>query len=351
MTPVRIAPWTFGSMVLVCTVCLTPLTLDQVFIRAAGEGTLLWLLLAAMFSLLGVHIGARLVDAPLTGWATRVSDALRYPRALFYILGAGFMLNGWLSVVTATSLSRTPRLAIAILSLTVVVYVLRLGLESTARFIGFLGLIVGFSIAVILTMNMFKVDFSYLLPHPLGTGAVPWLWPAIIFSPRGYDVIAPFASHTDPGWRRPAYLGVGIGALLDMVALILPVLMLGYPAASQDSATLLHALGTFSSTYLPFQRFGFAVLLTWQLNSAAVVSLYSIATLASLKVQLAPLTPWPAVGGVALSVLALSLSVMSPDMNAIVINVWSVFGLLLFVALPVLLLSMGKRTRRQPAPA
>jgi hypothetical protein len=125
------------------------------------------------------------------------------------------------------------------------------------------------------------------------------------------------------------------------------VLLVGFASAAQDPATLFHALGTFSSPYLPFQRFGFIVLLIWQLNSAAVVSLYGMATLSSLKVQVFPLTPWAAVAGVGLSAFALSYTAMAPDVYAIAINDWSIAGLILFFAAPALLVGLGRQVRRQ----
>jgi len=349
MTPIRVAPWTLGLVVMLVTICMSPMSLDQAFLQAAGYATPLWLAMAGVTGLLGVWLTAGLMEADLAPWAAWLRDALRFPRALFYTLGAGLMLNAWLKVVIVVALGRTPRPVLALALVLIAVYVLRLGMESTIRFVGFLALLIVPAAVVLEALGLLNADVHRALPLDVAT--VPWLWPAILFAPRGYTVLPVLAPHAGHPWRKAAYLGVALGFLLTFAPILLPVLVFGYPAAAADSAPLFHAIGAFSSTFLPFQRIEFISLISWQMTSGAMTAVYALCALSSLKVRLAPLTPWPAVLGAALATLALALPVWPPQQYAEIMNDWSIYGLLLFFALPAALLSLGRQRGREVVPA
>jgi len=339
----RIPPWTYGSIALMGTICMSPMTLSQAIIRTAETGTPLWITLAVPVAMLGTYASIQLIDAPLAPWAAGVDNALRYPRAIFYVLGAALMMSPWLNILGETLLPRTSRLFLAVVVLAVVTYSLRLGAESATRFIGFLGLLVGSGVTFLLALGVTKAGWHHLLPHLLGEGGVPWLWPTILFVPRGYDTVAAYGPLAAPPWKRPVYWALLIGTLIDWVAVVLPVLVYGYPASAQDPLPLLRALGTFTSPYLPFQRVGFVALIIWQFNVIAVVTYYCLAALLSSRAQVMPFVPWLPLALVVLTVLALTYVPLPIDLLAISMNVWSLGGLLLFLVLPLALISLGRR--------
>jgi len=347
----RIPPWTYSSMALMGTICMSPMTLSQAIIRAAATGTPLWIALAIPIAMLGTYASVQLVDAPLAPWAAAVDNALRYPRAIFYVLGAALMMSPWLNILGETLLPRTSRLFLALVILAVVACSLRLGAEATTRFIGFLGLFVGISVTFLLALGVAKAGWHHLLPHLLGEGTIPWLWPTILFVPRGYDTVAAYGPLAAPPWKRPVYLALLVGALIDWIAVVLPVLVYGYPASAQDPTPLLRALGTFTSPYLPFQRVGFVALIIWQFNVIAVVTYYCLAALLSFRAPAMPLVPWLPLALVVLAVLVLTYLPLPIDLLGISMNIWSLGGFLLYLVLPLMLLSLGRRRAGQAAAA
>ncbi len=347
MTQARIAPWSLGGACFVGTLCMTPIALARALIASAGAGTPLWMFLAGLVSMLGAYLNIRLIDEPLATWAVRSRDFLGYARAVFYAAGAPLMLSVWATVLGGEQLELTPRIAVVLLSLTVVVYALRLGLESTMRLVGLIALITVPTVYLLLSISFLHADPARLLPHPLGTGAIPALWPSFLFLARGFDVLPPLAPYVAPAARRVAYVGNGLGSLATMLAVVIPVLVWGYPAASQLPHPLLYTIGTFSSAYVPFQRVEFLSFIAWQLTVVGVVLLYTMSMLASLRLQVHPLTPWWAVliaGGIT---FAGALPVLSTDLVAAAENVWSCYGLVLFIVLPTALLVLGRAAGRE----
>ncbi len=350
MTRVRLTPWSLAGACFVGTLCMTPISLARALIASAGPGTTLWMVLAGLVGMLGGYLNIRLLDAPLASWAARSRHLLGYARALFYAAGAPLMLNVWATVLGGEQLELTPRLAVALLAVTVVVYVLRLGVESALRLVGLIALIAAPTVYLLLSISLLHADPARLLPHPLGTGSIPSLWPSFLFLARGFDVLPPLAPYVAPAVRRVAYVGIGVGSIAALLAVVIPVLVWGYPAASQLPHPLLYSIGTFSSAYVPLQRVEFLSFIAWQLTAVGVVLLYTISLLISLRVQVHPLTPWWAVLVAAGITLAGSLPVLPTDLVASVENVWSYYGLLLFIVLPAAMLVLG-RASAQAVPA
>jgi len=350
VTQIRLTPSSLAGACFIGTLCLTPISLARLLIASAGNGTMLWMVLAGLVGMLGAYLNIRLLDAPLAPWAARSRDLLGYARALFYAAGAPFMLNVWVTVLGGEQLELTPRLAVALLAVTVVAYVLRLGVESTLRLVGLVALIVAPTGYLLLSIAFLHADPARLLPHPLGTGSIPSLWPVFLFLARGFDVLPPLAPYVAPAARRVAYVGIGVGSIAALLAVVIPVLVWGYPAASQLPHPLLYSVGTFSSAYLPLQRVEFLSFIAWQLTAVGVVLLYAISLLISLRVKVHPLTPWWAVLVAAGITLAGALPVFPTDLVGYLANLWSYYGLVLFIVLPAAMLLLG-RVSAQAVPA
>jgi len=347
----RIAPWTLGAVCFAATVCVTPVSLGQSFILAAGSATPLWMLLSAATGLLGVDIQTRFIEAPLAPWAAWLRNAFRYPLALFYALGTGLMLNVWLTILGGTELAATPRLASALLLVTVMAYMLRVGFDSAMRLLGLIALVIGPSILSLLIAALTNADFARLLPHPFGTGAIPWLWPTFLFASRGFDVLPALAPFAGGSLRRVAFVGVALGSVITFSSVVVPILVWGYPAAAQWQHPLLKAIGTYTSVYAPFERIAFVSFIAWQLNSFAASGVYALSLLVTLRAPVDPVTPWWAVLPVVLITLAGALPVLPLDVADDVLNLWSAYGLLILIVLPAALLLLGRVRARAAATA
>ena len=342
MTPVRLAAWSFGATCLVGTVCLTPIALGRELILAGGSSTPLWMGFSILFGMLGVYLNIRLIDEPFAKWASRLRYLLRYARAPFYAVGAFLMLNVWLTTLSGEQLELTPRIATALLLITTMSYALRLGVESSVRLLGLIGAVVAPTVFLLLGLALKHADLARLLPHPLGTGAIPWLWPTFLFTSRGFDLLPVFGPQVAPAQRHVAYVGVATGGVITFLSLVTPILVWGYAAASQLPHPLIKTIGTFASAYSPLQRVEFVSFITWQLTAFAVITMYAIAFLISLRVQVHPLTPWWAVAATASVTLAGALPMLPADMTGPVEDLWSSYGLLLFFVLPTALLLFGR---------
>lgn len=141
---------------------------------------------------------------------------------------------------------------------------------------------------------------------------------------------------------RPAYLGIGLGALFVPLAVVLPQLVFGLKPAAPLPDPFLSMIETVPSSYPPFQRLAFLMFIIFELTIFGVVSMYSISGIASFGVRVFPLTSWYAVAGWLGAVLLLSLPAMPEDVAVDVKNIWSIFGLVLFFVLPGLLLTIGR---------
>lgn len=337
-----LAPWTAGAATFAVTVCMTVIQMRSMILKSAGEGTLLWMAFAILSATLGVYLNLSLVETPLAPWAAGIRDSLRFPRALFYLTGAGLMLNTWVELLAGTELPSTPRIVSSLLTIFVAAYAVRLGIVTTVRVSGLIGVLTVLPLYAIAVAAFPGVDLSRLLPHPLGTGAIPLIWPTIIFAPRGYDVLPVIAPLVEGSMRRSAYLGVGLGAVFVLLAVVMPQLVLGLKTATALPDPFVSLIGTISSVYLPFQRIAFLMFVIFEMTIFAVVTMYSISGIASLGIRVYPLTPWYATVPWLLGVLLLSLPAMPTDVSVDVKNTWSIFGVILYFALPALILVLGR---------
>lgn len=345
-----VGPKTLGAVVFLVSVCMTPISLVEPIVKATGEGTLLWMLLAGGFSLLGGCLNLLLIEAPLVAWADRLRDWMRYPRVLFYATGSATMLNIWLNILSGSELPSTPRLVLALLTLAVTAYALRMGVETVTRLVGLIGVIVAPIVFGLALLALTNAQLGPLLPHPLGTGQIPWIWPTILFAPRGYDILPAFGPLARPLQWRPVYVGLALASAVLLLSIVTPILVFGYAATLRFAFPYLSAVSTYTSQFLPFQRIGFLSFIAWQMIAFAITTAYAMAALVSLHAQVHPLTPWTAVTAIVLVVLALSLYLMPADISILEKNIWSTYGILLFCLSPGILLAAGRR-RRQAVPA
>lgn len=347
MTQAVLRPWTVGAIVFVVTVCMSPVALVQPVTAAVGQGALLWLVVALSVGWLGVELNVALVESPLAPWAQHWRRRLGYLRAPFYLAGAAAMLSVWLNILSATELPQTPRWVASLLTLGAVVYALRLGFEPTARLLGLIGLLVAPGLLLLLIAVLPEMQPGRLLPNLFGDGVVPWTWPMILFMPRGYDVLPVFGPQVQGPYRAAVRTGVGAGGLYLLLSMTAPALIFGFPATAQMGYPFLKAIGIVSSPYIPFQRVAFVSFILWQMIGFAVVAAYSICGMHSLGVRMQPLTPWPVLTAWTGTVFLLTLEALPSDAMVSIKTVWSLYGLLLFIALPSALLAAGwRRTAR-----
>ena len=346
-----LAPWSIGGLSFVVTVCMTPLSLGRPIFQAAGYGTTLWMTLAMLAALLGTQLTLMFNDAELAPWATGARNFMRYLRAPFFLAGAAAMLHVWLDVMGRTELPETPRYVVAALTVALAAYAIRVGIESVGRVIGLVAIVAIVPLFLLAFGAFPNVDFGWLLPYPLGTGSVPWLWPTILFAPRGYDVLPVFGPIANGDLRRPVFLGMALGALYLLLAMVEPQLVFGLTAASQLTSPFLNVVETITSTLLPFQRIAFLSIIVWQMVVFSIVAAYSTAGLASLKVPVFPLTPWPALAPWLAAVIVLALPLLPEDLFSDIKNLWSIYGILLYFVVPGLLLASGRRRKERQAAA
>lgn len=343
MSRPRLSAWSVGSVAFVVTICTTPVSLGHVVLKEAGYGTLPWMTLAALLGLLGVYLNTELIERGLSPWAERVRYYLRFPRALFYLIGASAMLNVWLNLLAKTELPSTPRIVASLLTLLPALYALRLGVELTTRVIGMIGLVVLPAFLLLILGDLPSMEPAYLLPAPFGEGTLPWIWPMMLFAPRGYDVLPALGPHVSSPVRTAAFVGVGAGGLLVLISMVMPQLVFGLSVARQLPTPFLSTIGAITSPYFPFQRIAFISIIIWQMITFSIVTAYSISGIASLGLRVHPLTHWTALGVWLFLVLLLSLYVMPEDLIVVLKNAWSILGLILFFGIPMLLLPFRRK--------
>lgn len=336
-------PWTIGAAVFIISVCMSPLALVQPIIATTGHGALLWYMLSVLTGLLGVYANIAAVETPLAPWAQTAWSYLRYGRSLFFVLGATAMLTVWLNILSATELPDTPRYVSSLLTIVVVAYALRLGIQTSARLAGLLGFLVAPGLVLILVGVFPEIHPGYLMPDFLGSGQVPWLWPMIVFMPRGYDILPVVGPHTDGQYRTAALVGVGAAAVYLLVSMITPALVFGFGGAARMSSPFLQMIGIVSNPFLPFQRLAFVSFIIWQMICFSIVLMYSICGLQSLGVRVHPLTPMPAVLIWMAAVFVMSLFFLPTDIFTALKVAWSAYGLLIYIAAPLTLLAFGRR--------
>jgi hypothetical protein len=335
-----------GGVSFVVTVCMTPVSLGRPFFQAAGYGTLLWMLLAWGTGLLGAYLNMSLVAGPLAGWATTVRAWLAYLRVPFYLMAAAAMLHAWLDIIGQTELPATPRIVVALMTAALAVYAIRLGIENTGRVIGLIAVVSILPLFLLVFALLPNIHFVRLMPFPFGTGSVPWLWPTMLFVPRGYDILPVFGPASRGDIRRPVYWGMALGGLYLVLSMVVPQLVVGLDTATMLPNPFLFSVSTITSTYLPFQRIVFLSFILWQMVVFSIVAAYSTSGLASLGVRVFPLTPWSGLLSWMAVAVGLAVVIVPEDVFGAIKNAWSIYGLILFVLVPAGLLVAGRRTAR-----
>jgi len=337
-----IAPWTIAGVSFLVTVCMTPVSLGRPVFQAAGYGTLLWMLLAFGAAMLGTHLALALNRATFVPWADRARSLLRFLRVPFYLSAAAAMLHVWLDILARTELPSTPRLTVALLTMGLGVYAIRQGIETVGRSIGLLAVATIVPLFILVLGAFPNVELTRLMPYPFGTGAIPWLWPTILFAPRGYDILPVFGPLAKGDPRKPVFVGMALGALYLVLTMVEPQVVFGLTSASQLPSPFLSVVETITSSFLPFQRIAFLSVILWQMVVFAIVTSYSTAGIASLGVRVFPLTPWAALVPWVLLVIALAVPILPEDIFTVIKNAWSIYGILLYFLLPSILLAFGR---------
>ncbi|MDA8347124.1 MAG: GerAB/ArcD/ProY family transporter [Thermaerobacter sp.] len=340
---IGLAPWSIAGVSFVVTVCMTPVSLGRPVFEYAGYGTLLWMTLAWGAALLGTYLTLTLIDAPLHRWADGVRSFLHYLRAPFFLAGAAAMLHVWLDILGRTQLPGTPRIVVAMLTVGLAVYAVRLGIENVGRVIGLTAVLSLLPLFLLVVGALPNVELRRLLPFPLGTGGIPWVWPMILFAPRGYDILPVFGPLAKGELRKPVYWGMALGGLYLLLSMVEPQLVFGLTAAAQLPSPFLSVVETITSTYLPFQRIAFLSIIIWQMVVFSIVTAYSTAGIASLGIRVFPLTPWAAVLPWSIAVLALAIPILPEDVFTAIKNIWSFYGIIIYFVIPALLLALGRR--------
>lgn len=338
-------PWTIAAAVFLVSVCMSPIALVQPILQTAGHGALLWYLLGIPTAALGTLLNIWLVEEPLGSWGQRVSSYLQYLRVPFYLLGATAMLTVWLNILSDTEMPETPRFVLSLVTIGVVTYSLRLGIEATTRLVGLLGVIVLPGLLLLVLSTAPEGHISWLLPDVLGGGQVPWTWPLIVFMPRGYDILPVLLRQASGDVRRPTLLAAVTAAVYLAVSMILPVLVFGFAGASQLAYPFLRAIGVVSSSFIPFQRIAFVSFIIWEMICFAIVAIYSVSGLHSLGMKVHPLTPWSALLPWVAAVFVMSLYILTMDQIVLIKVIWSTYGLVVFLVLPALILAFGRKSR------
>ena len=334
-------PWSLGVTVFVITVCVTPVGLDHALVADFGYSALAWVLLAVGVSLIGMYLNTRLADTTLRGWRAAGARWLGYLRAPFYLLGAGLMLNIWLNALSAIDLPATPRFVLALASVAPALWALRLGVELVNRIAGFIGLLMIPGLLLIVLSTLPDVRWGEFLPSPLHLGAPASIWPAILFAPRGYVVIPTLGPNVQGPYHRAVFLGMLAGGLYVLLALIEAPLVFGVPVAAQMVHPFLRAIATISNPYLPIQRIAFLSSILWQMIVFTIIITYAISALQDLSVRVHPLVPWGWVFVAGACVVWIALFTWPEDTLLSLFNLWSLWGIGLFIMAPALLL-LGK---------
>ena len=347
-----IAPWSIGGICFIVSVCMTPVSLGRLFLEYAGYGTLLWMLLSYATSFLGTYITLTFISVPLAPWADAARSWLNYLRAPFFLTGAAAMLHTWVNILGRTELPSTPRIVVAALTAALALYAIRLGIENVGRTVGVLALLSIVPLFILIIGAWQSVELRRLMPYPFGTGIIPWIWPTMLFAPRGYDILPIFAPLAKGDVRRPVYWGMALAGLYLVVSMVEPQLVFGLTVASQLPSPFLSVVETITSLFLPFQRIAFLSIIIWQMVVFSIVTAYSTAGIASLGIRVFPLTPWAATVPWLVGVVAISVVILPEDIFSVIKNAWSLYGLFLYFLVPAVLLALGRRRAvRQAATA
>lgn len=331
----RVTPWSLSALVFIVTVCVTPMCLDRTFIAETGPSLLTWLLLAICTAGIGYYLQMRVTMPQNQAWLP-----MRILFALFYAVGAGMMLNAWLTVIALIDLPVSPRMIVAALSLMPAIYVLRLGIEAVARLTTFIALIALPTLVLLVIGASTAMHISELMPRPLGFTGVPGIWPVILFAPRGFVILNAFAQDCREQHVRYVLAGAAAAALLLLVALIMPVLVYGRAPATMMTFPTLRAIGTISSSYLVVQRIAFLSSVIWQMIITVVMASYGIASIRAIGLPVRALIDWKALAVLAGVIGAVAYPELPEDQYAALIGVWSLLGLFLFIVRPLGILAL-----------
>lgn len=324
-----VTPLSLAALVFIVTVCVTPMCLDRTFIAEAGPSLLTWLLLA-----LGTAGIAYYLQVRVAMHQDRIWMPVRILFVAFYAIGAGMMLNAWLTVIALIDLPVTPRMVVAAISLMPAIYVLRLGIEAVARLTTLIALIALPTLLLLLIGAAPSMHVSELLPSPLGLTGVPSIWPVILFAPRGFVIVNAFAQHCQERHLRHVAVGAALAGIILVIALIMPVLVYGQGPATMMTFPALRAIGTISSPYLVVQRIAFLSSIVWQMIITVIIASYGIAAVSVLGIQVRALIDWRVIAVLVGAIAAVAYPELPEDRYAMLIGAWSVLGLCLFILRP-----------------
>lgn len=105
----------------------------------------------------------------------------------------------------------------------------------------------------------------------------------------------------------------------------------------------LRAVATISNPYLPLQRIAFLSSVLWQMIVFTIIVTYAVSALQDLGLTVHPLVPWRWTLVAGACVVWLSLFTWPEDVLLSLFNLWSVWGIFLFLLAPVLL-TLGRRS-------
>ncbi len=337
MSRPALSPWSLGATVFIVTGCANPIILDHALVSQFGYSSLAWGILALVTALYGTYWNVHLADVNLQGWRAVGARWIGYLRAPFFVIGAGLLLNSWVNIVSTIDLPATPRVVLVLASIAPAIWALRLGVELVIRVAAFIGSLMIPGVLLMVLGVVPHIRWLEFLPNPLHLGTPAFIWPAVLFAPRGYVIIPAFGPLVRGRYHYAVFIGVLAGAILLLVTLMEGPLVFGVPVAAQMPHPFLRAIATISSPYLPLQRVAFMSSIIWQAVVFATTVVLAVTALQDLRVTVHPLVPWPWVLGAMGVVVWVALFTWTEDVFLPILTLWSLWGIILFLIAPVVL--------------
>ena len=285
--PVRLSAAQAGWLVFYLTLGLTPFTAAELVDGAMGRWA--WASIvpgwtAGLLGLLAVAVLRR---------RRPQSSALEYAPALFgrqvgwlYLLvlglvlaaGAVLTLHTLLVVLGLTLAAETPQWLLALILTALAGYAAFFGPEVIARVGEIMLILVLPGLAFTLGVPWINAEPGRLVPM----AAVPWsvllgnwrLTAALGFCHGFLPLLVLAPAVTGPGAVRNSIVAHALAGILLLVALALPVAVLGLALAARLHFPLLEAVGTLAWRSVPFQRLGQLAVLVWQIVALIALSTY-----------------------------------------------------------------------------
>jgi hypothetical protein len=338
----RLGAWPLALLVFCCGIGPLPFGLVGFAVSSAGRSVVGWaaigLLLGPFFAWWGSRVAAPVMGEGVFGslWAAA--------GALFFLVGAGLSLHLWLEVLRVSEYPNTPSWAIALVTLSAVAYVVRMGPENLARLATPLAAILALTVGGVLVLAWGLGRSGHLVGglHLLTAGGgLPAAWPLLVFASHGSALSPVFLRYTNPGlYRRPLMLAGSTAALLVAAAFVLPIVTWDIVPALRTEFPLLHAITPVSTIFFPVHRLALLAFIPLQLS--VIVQLGAYAT-AALQLAGRPIFPLASAPAILLACAAIAVMAVWPAPSFTVARLaalWSLAGLALLAALP---LAQGRR--------